>query len=183
MTSAPAQEAQKKFQINDTVTARYAKDRQFYPATVVAVMGSALDPMYTIKFKGYPGTEKVRAHELRAISYQSSTNAKRKADDPPLAASGSTTATHVPGVLSAAPSIDPALVAAAKHQTSKSSDPSTAPPEKRLKKTAKKLEQGKQNWQNFKQSSSKGKAAKLMNKQSMFRTGDSATARGMAWQS
>lgn len=171
----------KPFKVNDDVSARYSGDKSFYPATIVAVTGSASAPIYTVKFKGYNETETIQAHHVRPLHSSSNQgNAKRKADAPAVVPS----APSLPVVsangstISAAASIDPELAQALKNQNKSAEAPRQ--PERPAKKVKgnKALEQAKSSWQDFQKKSAKGKMAKTTNKESMFRTGDSATARG-----
>jgi survival of motor neuron-related-splicing factor 30 len=126
-----------------------------------------------VTFKSYGNTESVRGPDIKPI--QTVESKKRKADGSPVTPS---TPTNAPsGVISAAADINPALATAAKLEPSKVSDgpPKPAKIPKKIK-AKKELEAGKNKWQDF---TAKGKIGKSTKKESMFRTGDSVTARGM----
>lgn len=182
-TPAPVEE-QKAFAIGDTVSAKYSADKAFYPANIISITGSSAAPIYTIKFKGYNETATVRAHEIRAIPSSTSTVQKRKADGSPVVstpamAGHATTPTANGSVISAAANIDSALANAIRKEPSKVSD-GPARPERIAKKVKTKnaLEKSKNNWKDWQAKGSAGKAAKVVNKESMFRTGEAHTARG-----
>jgi len=189
--AADANDDPKPFKVNDTVSAKYAGDKTFYPATVISVTGSASAPIYTVKFKGYSGTETVRAHEIRALSSSSSSTvnnpagAKRKADGSPAITGSPAPATSATPInngstISAAAKVDHALADALRNQPSKVSDGPRQPERVRKKvKTNKALETAKSSWQSFQKKSVGGKVGKVTNKESMFRTGESATAKGI----
>jgi survival-of-motor-neuron-related-splicing factor 30 len=182
-TVPPAEEkkATVSYQVNDTVLAKYAGDKQYYEARVISVTGSSAAPIYTVNFKGYTGTETLRQEHLRPLptAASSSTAHKRKADGSPAVSSSMTPTvnTHTPGVISAAANINPALADAAKKDMIKSLDTDKKPPKK--VKTSKALESSKSNWKSWQSKASTGKAAKTVQKESMFRTGDAPSARGM----
>ncbi|KAF2669944.1 hypothetical protein BT63DRAFT_454125 [Microthyrium microscopicum] len=153
------------YKVNDTVLARWVTgDKAFYPARITSITGSSSDPVYYVAFKSYDNTETCRSADLKPMHTNNSK--KRKADDSPA----------IPGVISAAASIDPTLATAAKKEPSKVSDGPPKPPKAPKKIKAKKeLEASKSAWKDF---STKGKYSKqAKKKESMFRTGDSVTAR------
>jgi survival-of-motor-neuron-related-splicing factor 30 len=160
--------------------AKYAGDKQFYEARIISVTGSSAAPIYTVNFKGYTGTETLRQEHLRPLpAASSSTSQKRKADGSPAVSvpSTPTVSTPIPGVISAEANINPALASAAKKDQIKPLDGDRKPPKK--VKTSKALESSKNNWQSWQSKASSGKAAKVVQKESMFRTGEAPSARGM----
>jgi survival of motor neuron-related-splicing factor 30 len=161
------------FKVNDTVLARWTSgDKAFYPARITSITGSSANPVYYVTFKSYGNTESVRGPDIKPM--QSAESKKRKVDGSPVTPSTPTSAPS--GVISAAADINPALATAAKMEPSKVSDGPPKPPKIPKKIKAKKeLEAGKNKWQDF---SAKGKLGKSTKKESMFRTGDSVTARG-----
>ncbi|GAB7338030.1 hypothetical protein MBLNU457_4399t1 [Dothideomycetes sp. NU457] len=179
---SPAPQEHKTFKVNDDVSAKYSGDNSFYTATIVAVTGSASAPIYTVKFKGYNETETVQARHVRALpSYNSGNgNGKRKADGPAVVSSAPHSAPFPSNgsTISAAASIDPALAQKLKDQNSKVPDllPKSDRPVKKVKPN-KALEKSKSSWQDFQKKNAGTKTGKITNKESMFRTGDSATAR------
>lgn len=181
---AEEHKAPTSFRVNDTVLAKYYSDKQFYEAKIISVTGSSSAPIYAVNFKGYTGTETVRAHDLRAMPSAATSAQKRKADGSPVASNPSTpivSTSHSanPGVISAAANIDSDLVKAAKKESTKALDGSDRPAKARKKSSNNKaLESAKSNWQSFQQKAGTGKAAKVIKKESMFRTGESHTAKG-----
>jgi survival-of-motor-neuron-related-splicing factor 30 len=124
--------------------------------------------VYYVTFKSYGTTEALRTHDLKPMSHDSK---KWKAD-------GSTVAAPTPAppnVISAAADINPALASAARKEPAKASDGAKPSKVARKVKANKELEAGKSKWQTF---TTKGKVGKASKKESMFRTGDSVTARG-----
>jgi survival-of-motor-neuron-related-splicing factor 30 len=182
-TTAPAVEEKKapvSYKVNDTVLAKYAGDKQFYEARITSVTGSSAAPIYTVNFKGYTGSETLRQEQLRPLpAAASSTSQKRKADGSPAVSipSTPTVSTPIPGVISAEANINPALASAAKRDLIKPLDGDRKPPKK--VKTSKALESSKSNWKSWQSKASTGKAAKAVQKESMFRTGEAPSARGM----
>lgn len=179
---SPAEEkkAPHTFKVNDTVTAKYAGDKQFYEARIISITGSSFNPIYTVNFKGYTGTETVRAHEIRPIQPTAPQGSlKRKADGSPVAPHPATpiTATPVPGVISAAANIDTEKANALKKEAAKLLDGADKPKTAKKPKSSKALESAKNNWQGW-QNKASGKAAKVAKKESMFRTGEAPSARG-----
>lgn len=160
------------YKVNDTVLAKWITgDKGFYPARITSITGSSSDPVYYVTFKSYGNTETVRSGDIKPISNDSK---KRKADGSPVP----TVATKPsnPNVISAAASIDQNLANAAKQEISRAVEGPAKPAKVAKKIKAKKeLEAGKSKWQDF---TSKSKGSKLGKKDSMFRTGDSVTARG-----
>lgn len=175
------------FKVNDIVTAKYAGDKQFYEARIISITGSSVNPIYTVNFKGYPGTETVRNHEIRPVAAvapkptsTSQTAQKRKADDSlvaPTAISPAIT-TPIPGVISAAANIDTEKANALRKEANKVLDGDSKPKAAKKARTNKALESSKNNWQAWQTKASTGKAAKVVAKDSMFRTGEAPTARG-----
>ncbi|KAF4554322.1 Hypothetical protein D9617_4g000750 [Elsinoe fawcettii] len=169
------EEQRRIFRVGESVTAKYQGDGQFYPATIVSVMGSSNAPIYTIKFKGYEGTETVRGHQIRSQSNP----LKRKADEPVAAYNPppAVPPTSSGSVLSAPASIDPELASKLK-EGDKSVDPGAEKPKKKkVNKVAQALEKQKSSWQDFQKKSAGSKVGKAVNKDSMFRTGDNPLAK------
>ncbi|CAK4033833.1 Hypothetical predicted protein [Lecanosticta acicola] len=169
------------FNVHDSIMAKYAVDKQWYAATIIAKTGSSTDPVYTVKFTGYPDKETKRKHEVRAIVDNSK---KRKAEGPPAAASAAppppSPMQQTGTVISAAPSIDPTLVQ--KREPSKVSDGPTrmAPAPKKLKGN-RTLEKAKSSWNDWQKTGPKkpvlGAAGKKLGKDSQFRTPDLPNAK------
>ena len=170
------------FNTHDSVMAKYSGDKQWYAATIIAKTGSSTDPVYTVKFTGYPDKETKRKHEVRATVDNSK---KRKADGPPAAAVSvpppPPPAQQSGTVISAAPSVDTSLVQ--KREPSKVSDGPTrmAPAPKKLKGN-RTLEKAKSSWNDWQKSGPKkpvlGAAGKKLGKDSQFRTPDLPNAKG-----
>jgi survival-of-motor-neuron-related-splicing factor 30 len=185
---SPAEEkkAPHTFKVNDTVTAKYAGDKQFYEARIISITGSSHNPIYTVNFKGYSGTETVRAQDMRPFAAPAAAAApnslKRKADDSTASAinpASSVSAAPASGVISAAPNIDAEKASALRDQAAaKTLDGKDKPKVTKKARTSKALETSKNNWQAWQGKASKGKAAKVATKDSMFRTGEAPTARG-----
>lgn len=167
------------FSVNDTVTARWKSgDGGFYTARITSITGSKNDPVYIVKFPKYGTIETLKSRDIKSLSAEAK---KRKADG----MSGSSTPTPQPqsnpSVISAAADVDPTLAQQAKREPSKVSDGPIRPAKiPRKVKANKELEVGKGKWQDF---VAKGKGGKMAKKDSMFRTGDSFTARGMFFPS
>ncbi|RMZ75780.1 hypothetical protein DV738_g5302, partial [Chaetothyriales sp. CBS 135597] len=172
-TTSPA-----SFAVNDTVSARWKSgDGGFYAARITSITGSKHDPVYLVKFQKYGTTETLKAKDIKPLSAEAR---KRKADT----ISGTSTpttqqqpATANPSVISAAASVDTSLMNQVKREPSKVSDGPIRPAKiPRKVKANKELEAGKAKWQDF---AAKGKFGKTSfgKKESMFRTGDSFTAR------
>lgn len=169
------------YNVNDTVTAKYAGDKQFYEARIISITGSSVNPIYTVNFKGYTGTETVRSHELRPLAPAASSGSqKRKADDSEIVSTPVTPAimTPTPGVISAAANIDTAKADALKREAAKALEGGDKPKAAKKPRGNKQLETGKKNWQDWQSKASTGKASKVAAKSSMFRTGEAPTARG-----
>lgn len=178
--SAEEKKAPVTFKVNDTVTAKYAGDKQFYEARIISITGSSINPIYTVNFKGYSGTETVRAHEIRPLpSAASQSTQKRKADASPVVShpANPVAATPIPGVISAAANIDPEKANALKKDAAKMLDGNDKPKPAKKARTNKALESSKNNWQTW-QNKATGKTAKVAKKESMFRTGEAPSARG-----
>ncbi|KAF2172907.1 hypothetical protein M409DRAFT_62565 [Zasmidium cellare ATCC 36951] len=172
------------FNTGDSVMAKYSVDKQWYAATIVGKTGSSADPVYSVKFTGYPDRENKRKHEVRAVE-----NKKRKAEGPPPPPSAPATAAIPPppppttvqngAVISAAPSIDPSLVQ--KREPSKVSDgPTRMPPAPKKLKGGRTLEKTKNSWKDWQKTGPKkpvGSSAKMVNKESQFRTPDLPNAK------
>ena len=162
------------FSVNDTVSAKWRSgDGGFYTARIQSITGSKNDPVYIVKFPKYGTVETLKSRDIKPLSVEAK---KRKAD----VISGSSTPTATPAinssVISAAASVDPTLAQQARKEPSKVSDGPTRPPKIPKKvKANKELEAGKGKWQDF---VAKGKGGKMSKKDSMFRTGDSFSARG-----
>jgi survival of motor neuron-related-splicing factor 30 len=169
----PEELAPVTYKVNDTVLARWLSgDKAYYQARITSITGSSSDPVYYVTFKSYGNTEALRGPDIKPI--HNTDSKKRKADGSPVTSSAPT---PVPSsVISAAANINPELASAAKKEPSKVSDgpPKPAKIAKKIK-AKKELEAGKSKWQDF---ATKGKFGKSGKKESMFRTGDSVTARG-----
>ena len=153
-------------------------DKAFYPARITAITGSSAKRIYNVKFRDYPNTETLLAHDIKPMSNDAK---KRKADGTPVN-SYSNPAASTPvansGVISAAADIDPTLASQARKEPSKVSDGPTRPAKvPRKVKANKELEATKSKWQDF--NAKGGKLAKVPKKDSMFRTPDGVNARGM----
>ena len=167
------------FKVNDTVTAKYAGDKQFYEARIISITGSSVNPIYTVNFKGDTGTETVRNHEIRPVAAAAGQNAqKRKADDSPVASTPITSTAALPGVISAAANIDPEKANALRKEAAKALDGDSKPKPSKKARTNKALESSKNNWQAWQSKATTGKGSKVAAKDSMFRTGEAPTARG-----
>lgn len=170
------------FAVNEVVTARYAGDRGWYPATIVSVMGSKTAPIYTVTFKGYTGTETVRAHEIRPHGSSTAAAQKRKADAPPAAPSPVPTQQapavfNSGSVMSAPATVNPALKDAAKRESAATLDDDSSKPKKKSRPNAS-VNKSQANWKSWQAKTASGKIAKVANKESMFRTGDKPGAKG-----
>lgn len=178
----PPEEPRVNFNTGDSVMAKYSVDKQWYAATIVGKTGSSADPVYSVKFTGYPDRENKRKHEVRAVE-----NKKRKADGPPAASTSTPLGPPAAPVIaqngtviSAAPSIDPNLVP--KREPSKVSDGPTrmAPAPKKLK-GSRTLEKSKSSWMDWQKTGPKKPvigSAKKMGRESQFRTPDLPNAKG-----
>ena len=160
------------FGVNDTVLARWKSgDGGFYNARITSITGSSANPVYIVSFKNYGTTETCYAKDIRPLSSEAK---KRKADN--ISGSSTPISTTNANIISAAPTVDPTFSQPAKKEPSLVSDGPIRPakiPKKVKAKTE--LEAGKAKWQDF---ANKGKN-KFGKKDSMFRTGESVTARGM----
>jgi survival-of-motor-neuron-related-splicing factor 30 len=161
------------FSVNDTVLARWKSgDGGFYNARITSITGSSNNPVYIVLFKNYGSTETVYSRDIRPLSSEAK---KRKADN----ISGSSTPVPPPSnpsIISAAASVDPALAQQAKKEPSKVSDGPVRPAKiPKQVKAKKEYESGQNKWQDFQK---KGKVGKSQKKDSMFRTGESVSARG-----
>ncbi|ETN39495.1 uncharacterized protein HMPREF1541_05721 [Cyphellophora europaea CBS 101466] len=167
-------ETQVSFSVNDTVSARWKSgDRGFYTARITSITGSKNDPVYIVKFPKHGTVETLKSRDLKPLSAEAK---KRKAD----VISGSSTPNlpppSNPSVISAAADVDPSLAQQAKKEPSKVSDGPIRPAKiPRKVKANKELEAGKGKWQDFVAKGKKG--GKMAKKESMFRTGESFTAR------
>ncbi|PSK54730.1 Splicing factor spf30 [Elsinoe australis] len=174
----PHEEERRVYKVGENVTAKYTGDGQFYPATIVSVMGSSSAPVYTVRFKGYEGTETVRAHQIRVQAQ--SNPLKRKADDAPAVSSPAPTPAPASNgsVLSAPANINPELASQLRQDQNKSADDATAEKKpKKKNKVTQALEKQKSSWQDFQKKSVGSKVGKAVNKESMFRTGDNPLAK------
>ncbi|KAI5866303.1 hypothetical protein GGS23DRAFT_594434 [Durotheca rogersii] len=160
------------YKVNDTVMAKWVSgDKSFYPARITSITGSSTAPIYVVKFKSYDTTEQLRAKDIRPIAQ------KRKADGTPINnATASSSAPSqpvappnqpIPGVISAAASINPDL--AQKNREEALKNAGEAKPKAKKLKATKELEAGKSKWQDFNTKSKFAKAHKTK-KESMFRT-------------
>lgn len=167
---------QTTFSVNETVLARWKQgDGSFYNAKITSKTGSSANPVYTVLFKTDGSTQTCYGKDIRPLSNEAK---KRKADH---LSGSSTPTTSTPAlapnssVISAVSTVDPKLAQQAKKEPSLVSDGPTRPAKIPRKVKAKnELEAGKSKWQDF---AAKGKG-KFGKKDSMFRTGESATARG-----
>ena len=161
------EEAPVNYQVNDTVMAKWVSgDRAFYPAKITSITGSSTAPIYIVKFKGYEGTETLRAKDIRLASN------KRKADGPPAAAAAPAPAPPAPGLVSSA---DATVYPVPNKDAQKDADTARAPKAKKIK-AKRELEASKNKWQEFNTKSKFGKSKK---KESMFRTPEGINGRGM----
>lgn len=173
----PAVPVQTTFSVNEIVLARWKQgDGSFYNAKITSKTGSSANPVYTVLFKTDGSTQTCYGKDIRPLSNEAK---KRKADHLSGSSIPSTTTgtTSIPNssVISAVSTVDPKLAQQAKREPSLVSDGPTRPVKIPRKVKAKnELEAGKSKWQDF-AAKSKGKYGK---KDSMFRTGESATARG-----
>ncbi|KAI1434068.1 hypothetical protein GGR50DRAFT_443157 [Xylaria sp. CBS 124048] len=163
------------YKVNDNVMAKWLSgDRGFYPARITSITGSSTAPIYVVKFKSYDTTEQLRAKDIRPIAQ------KRKADGTPVNAGSpftapaqpppppsSTCTSTIPGVISAAASINTEL--AQKSREDALNNTGDAKPKAKKIKAKKELEAGKSKWQEFNNKSKFAKANKSK-KDSMFRT-------------
>ncbi|KAI0133478.1 hypothetical protein BJ170DRAFT_164002 [Xylariales sp. AK1849] len=173
--AAPAEEKEAdngpvNYKVNDSVMAKWLSgDRGFYQARITSITGSSTAPIYIVKFKSYDTTEQLRAKDIRPIAQ------KRKADGTPT--NNSTPfavpsqplppSVQVPGVISAAASINPEL--AQKNREAAEQAKADEPPKPKKIRATKQLEAGKSNWQDFNTKSKFAKNTKAK-KDSMFRT-------------
>ncbi|KAI0477341.1 hypothetical protein GGR56DRAFT_403564 [Xylariaceae sp. FL0804] len=158
------------YQVNDTIMAKWLSgDRAFYPARITSITGSSTDPIYVVKFKSYDTTEQLRAKDVRPVAQKRkadgtpvNTNSPFPAPSQPLAPAAPT----IPGVISAAASINPELAQKNREEAAKAGG-EPKPKAKKIKAN-KELEAGKNKWQEF---NTKSKFAKSKTKKdSMFRT-------------
>lgn len=170
------------FNVKDIVQAKYSGDKQWYQATIISKTGSASDPVYTVVFKGYDDHETKRKHEIRPLENPK----KRKADGPPAAPDLQMPAVPKPSihdgpVISAEPSIDKSLMQAKREPSRVSDGPTRMLPEKKKLKGGKALDRSKAKWNDFQKTGPKAKTAfnAPKAKESMFRTTDSPTTKGM----
>ncbi|KDN38927.1 hypothetical protein K437DRAFT_259225 [Tilletiaria anomala UBC 951] len=54
-----------KFSAGDECLAKYAGDSKWYPARITSIGGSAVNPVYSIVFKGYNNTEQVSSADIK----------------------------------------------------------------------------------------------------------------------
>ncbi|KAI1813438.1 hypothetical protein GGS20DRAFT_476580 [Poronia punctata] len=166
------------YNVNDSVMAKWLSgDKAFYPARIMSITGSSTAPIYVVKFKSYDTTEQLRAKDIRPVAQ------KRKADGTPVGTSGPFTApaqppppsstSTIPGVISAAASINPELAQKSKEEAQNAAD---GKPKAKKIKAKKELEAGKSKWQDFNNKSKFAKAHKGK-KDSMFRTPDGVHGR------
>ncbi|KAI0026112.1 hypothetical protein F4780DRAFT_785233 [Xylariomycetidae sp. FL0641] len=167
------------YKVNDNIMAKWVSgDKAFYPARITSITGSSTAPIYVVKFKNYDTTEQLRAKDIRPIAQ------KRKADGTPANAASPFSApaqpppppstSAMPGVISAAASINPELAQKSREEAAKGAA-DVKPKAKKIKAT-KELEAGKNKWQEFNTKSKFAKANKSK-KDSMFRTPDGVGGR------
>jgi survival of motor neuron-related-splicing factor 30 len=171
----PAEDAETaqpiRFNPGDLCEARWT-DRQWYKAKVQTVMGSSAAPKYLVRFVDYDETMTVDRDAVRPLYSER----KRKAESalaPPTAppAPVATPTTSSPHVISGPASLNPEAMA-------KKKDPEidTSVPINRRKIGSKKALERKANaWESF---ISKGPGKKIVNKDSMFRSGTSVGSKG-----
>ena len=70
--------AAKTFAAGADVMARWAKDKQFYPARITSVSGAAHDPVYTVIFDIDKTTEVVRSGDVKARKENSYAQGKKR---------------------------------------------------------------------------------------------------------
>nr|POF17834.1 hypothetical protein CFP56_13246 [Quercus suber] len=170
------------FNVKDVVQAKYSGDKQWYQATIISKTGSSTDPVYTVVFKGYDDQETKRKHEIRPLENPK----KRKADGTTAAAETqkpvpSRTSNIDGSVISAEPSIDTSLVQQKREPSKVSDGPTRMAPEKKKLKGGKALDRSKAKWNDFQKTGPKAKTAFAASKakDSMFRTTDTPTTKGM----
>lgn len=163
------------FKVNDMVLAKWlGGDKGFYPARITSITGSSASPVYIVSFKSYGDSETLRSGDIRPMASHNAQ--KRKADGTPVPLASFPPPPSSSNVISAAADINPELATQTRKEPSKVSDGPPRPPKIAKKiKANKELEAGKNKWQDF---AAKGKLGKANKKESMFRTGESATARG-----
>jgi survival-of-motor-neuron-related-splicing factor 30 len=165
------------FQVGDVVQAKWT-DGKWYAAIVLSKTGSSKNPMYFVQYKDYDERATVASKDVKP-PYDWKTAKKRKAEEELTRSNNNST------VISRPSTVDPKLAAQAKKQnTSASPTTSTnhakAPklaPSKIYKNIDKKgLEKAQSNWQDFSKNSKWAKKNK--HKESQFRVGEGAGARG-----
>lgn len=182
------------FKVNDTVSAKWlAGDKRFYDAKITAISGKSTDPVYTVVFLVDNSTGTVRQHEVRPLQDPSKPSTTDPTTSIPSAGPASSTSgsfnsgtfSSTPGQPSSQPQLNPGFKkgkpgsGAAGNTASTSTaetplDPSAPQPARKIR-NKRELEDGKNKWQQFKKSKVGAR------KESIFRTGDSVTARGMSW--
>lgn len=172
--SSRAEEPQPNSVVGDSILARWS-DRHFYPATVIGVTGSAVEPLYTVRFARYNTTAIVRKHEVRVTE----ASRKRKAE---ALETGDTmkappSRPQAPKPTPAAPAIEKAPV---KKEPSLVSDgPTRQKMAPKSIKNNKQAEKQKASWQAWQQKGAKlfADAGLPKQKDSQFRVGDNPKAR------
>jgi len=169
-----------QYNVNDSVMAKWMSgDKGFYPARITSITGSSMDPVYTVKFKGYDDTvETLRLKDIRPVGgpATSAAGTKRKADDQATPGSGlpvpAVTANNGLGATTAAPKAAEA-----------ERDPNKPKNIQKKIKPNKELEAGKNKWQEFnaKKFKSGGLSGATKKKDSMFRTPEGVHGRGTFW--
>lgn len=174
-----------EYAVNDKVLARWT-DGKFYNAVVKSVYGPPHARQHMIRYTDYNEQRQVSAQDIKPLpksathkSEQEPTN-KRKVESvlspavsnvPPVAAAPS----PVTGTVSAAPKIDADLA----KQIQADANRTTAEGEQRPKKSRKletkaHLKKAQSSWRDFQAS------GKVKPKESMFRSSDSTSSRGMS---
>ena len=165
------------FQVGDVVQAKWT-DGKWYAAIVLSKTGSSKNPMYFVQYKDYDERATVPSKDVKP-PYDWKTAKKRKAEEELTRSTNNST------VISRPSTVDPKLAAQAKKQkTSAESATSTnhskvpkLAPSKIYKNIDKKgLEKAQSNWQDFSKNSKWAKKNK--HKESQFRVGEGAGARG-----
>jgi len=165
------------FQVGDVVQAKWT-DGKWYAAIVLSKTGSSKNPMYFVQYKDYDERATVASKDVKP-PYDWKTAKKRKAEEELARTANNST------VISRPSTVDPKLAAQAKKQKAPvtpttSADHAKAPklaPSKIYKNIDKKgLEKAQSNWQDFSKNSKWAKKNK--HKESQFRVGEGAGARG-----
>jgi hypothetical protein len=165
------------FQVGDAVQAKWT-DGKWYAAIVLSKTGSSKNPMYFVQYKDYDERATVPSKDVKP-PYDWKMAKKRKAEEELTRSSNNST------VISRPSTVDPKLAAQAKKQN-KSVESATSTNHAKVPKLApskiyknidkKGLEKAQSNWQDFSKNSKWAKKNK--HKESQFRVGEGAGARG-----